>query len=168
MPTYWRNNKNFVNLLRVIKANGKNVFIAKDMVEICRKINGVSTCNKDCSMCIRHPFSFLYKFNMLGYASIIHSPNAIVSQTFINSNEISFWDEQNELEISNEILYFLHPSLTKAIEENIAMKSRKIKHFNQFIIGEGLPVKTEILANTIKMLELGDDSELFGSRKVNY
>ena len=102
---------------------------------------------------------------MLVYICVSALPHDMVTQTFICGNEISFWEEKHDLEIRDDILYFLHPSLTKAIEEKLPLKGRKIKHFNGFILGEGLQIRSELVEQIIHDIKKGTDDLLFGPKK---
>lgn len=166
MPRYWRDRQHFLNFIQMID---RNLLFSEDIVEICRKINNITDkecCDgKDCNLkgCIRHPFSFLYKMGLLGIVQYNENNEGNEIQKFVNSNEITYFHEADELYTDPRSCYIIHPALTKAIE---ALKNTNIHHFKGFILGKSLPVSKsflEKLLNDKKNLSKTDFDEKYYS-----
>ncbi len=149
MPRYWRDRQHFLDFIQLLD---RNLLFSDDIIEICRLVNNKDkqfTCDgKDCivNCCAHHPFSFLYNLGLLGYVSLNESHEGDETQIFVNSNEITYFHEKDELYIDPQSCYLLHPALTKAIE---TLKKKNIHHFKGFIIGKSLPVPKKKLKKLI-------------------
>lgn len=146
IPSYWADPENFEELLKQID---RNVLFADDLRLICRNVNSLSKCpNSGCRSCQHHPFSALYNLGMLGY--IVISANGIEHslQIFLSSEDVTYFHEQDDLQINENTLYLIHPALTKSIEK---LKSdKKIMHFSGFVIGKGIKVRQAFLQSIIR------------------
>lgn len=146
MPSYWADPGNFEALLKEID---RNLLFEDDIRSICAKMNKVTTCPESgCQNCNHHPFSALYKLGMLGYVVPSENRNDYATQEFLSSDRITYFHEEDNLQINGQTLYLIHPALTKSIEK---LKSgKKIKHFTGFIIGKGIEVKQSTLQQILK------------------
>jgi hypothetical protein len=147
LPNYWADNDNFEYLLSLID---RNLLFEDDVQNICRKINGWSTCPvSGCrgGECKRHPFSMLFNMGYLGY--IVENRNNTNSeiQQFLDASEISYFIEDDDLMTDDRVAYIIHPALTKTIEKKF---NKKFMHFSGFVLGKGLRVETEIMAAMIE------------------
>lgn len=146
LPNYWADNENFEKLLSMID---RNLLFEEDIKSICRKINGHKTCPiSGCrgGQCKRHPFSMLYNMGYLGYIRPNPNNTNSESQQFLDSSEISYFVEADDLITADRVAYIVHPALTKAIEKKF---NKTFMHFSGFILGKGLKVQTELMSNMI-------------------
>lgn len=145
MPRYWRDRQHFLSFIQKLD---RNLLFSDDLVEICREFNkevDMELCDgKHCNEnnCDRHPFSFLYKLGLLGIISYNKSNEGEIQQKFVNSNEITYFHEADELYTDPNTCYILHPALTKAIE---SFTKTNIHHFKGFILGKSLNVSKDSL-----------------------
>lgn len=147
LPNYWADNENFEKLLSLID---RNLLFVDDVKNICRKINGFSECPASgCrgGECKRHPFSMLYNMGYMGY--IVENPNNANNevQQFLDSSDISYFIEDDDLIADDRVAYIIHPALTKAIEKKF---NKGFMHFSGFILGKGLHVETTVIAEMIE------------------
>jgi len=154
IPAYWRETKNFEKLLRMIK---KNVLFTDDATEICSDFNDKKDCGeKHCSdsECKRHPITVLYKLGLLGTISINKGRSNHEEQVFLNASDVTYIleDKENCICGDENLVYLVHPALTKSIERTIK-NGTKIKHFKGFIIGKNRRVSKE------KLKELAEDKK---------
>lgn len=143
LPNHWANQMNFHNLIISFE---RNVLFYQDLVPICRKINDLKKCPKDCDLCKLHPFTMLYKLGLLGLLKYSKSHFDDVSQEFLSSREITYVRPTDVLHINRNTIYLLHPALTKSIEK---LKGRNIMHFNGFIIGKDIPVSSTLIKRVL-------------------
>ena len=148
LSNYWSNPKNFVNFIEKVD---RNLLLADDMAYICKNVNHCMDCDyKQCKEkgCTLHPFTMLYQLGLLGRASCNISNKADGIQHFLDSKDVTYLREDRLIFPGDDILFILHPALTKCIEINILKKS--IKHFRKFILGKGLSAPNVILKELLK------------------
>ena len=126
----------------------KNLMMGKEAKKICKKFNEIKNCSGNCKKCnaTHHPFSMLYKLGFLGQLKN-HNWKKELEQDFIDSRDVSYITGENLINLNSDIIYMLHPALTKSIEH----MNKKVKHFSGFIIGKGQKVLVD------KVLELQKD-----------
>lgn len=152
LRNYWANPDNFKNFIQKID---RNLLFMEDLASICKNINNNPNCNKNCreTNCEHHPFSMLYQIGLLGRASFNANIEKDGVQTFIPSKDITYYRDKAEIFPSDDVLFILHPALTKCIEHNI--RGSSIMHFKGFILGNGLKIPRslhrELLDNKKKM-----------------
>lgn len=150
MPRYWQDRQHFIDFIRKLD---RNLMFSEDITKICKSINKrnhVNTCDgKGCNQngCIHHPFSFLYKLGLLGIVRCNENNQGDAVQEFVDSNEITYFHETDELYTDCRSFYVLHPALTKAVE---SLKKSNIHHFKGFIIGKSLPVSRSYLKQLLE------------------
>ena len=152
MPNYWTINDNIENLLMKID---RNILFKDDVMRMCAEINGKQNCTyNDCLLkdCKYHPFSFLYKLGLVGKIVVNNNTTNDERQDFIEAEDVTYIKEKDCIYSDNNMIYLVHPALTKSIEKNIVHKN--IKHFNGFIIGKDIMVPQE------KLIELLRDKEI--------
>ena len=144
LPNFWGNPYNFKRLIMMMP---RNLLFAKDVRNICKNFNSLKRCPKNCENCEakHHPFSMLYKLGMLGKINAFHEWKDNIEMDFLHSKQITYITGNNIDSISDDIIYLLHPALTKSIER----LNKKVLHFNGFIIGKGLKVNKEKLNSLI-------------------
>ena len=110
---------------------------------MCRKYNELSRCCKNCDKCMakHHPFSMLYKLGMLGQICMSDSRENDIEQNFLDSKDITYITGKEFININDNIIYILHPALTKSIEHY----KHKIMHFQEYILGKGIKVSKSII-----------------------
>jgi len=148
LRNYWANPGNFKNFIEKID---RNLLFIDNLADICKKVNSNPDCDyNNCneSSCKLHPFSMLHQMGLLGRAAYNTSTKRVIEQNFVDSKDITYYRDGDNLFPNNDTLFILHPALTKCIEKNIRRTS--IKHFNGFILGKSLSVPTDIF---IKLLE---------------
>lgn len=159
MPRYWKDRRHFLNF---IKNLDRNLMFSDEIVEICRGLNSdvnIEFCDgKHCNQnkCSRHPFSFLYKLGLLGFIRCNENNEGDAIQEFVNSNEITYFHETDELYTDPRTCYVLHPALTKAIE---SLTKTNIHHFKGFIIGKSLPISKSYLKTMLEDKKILSKSE---------
>ena len=142
IPNYWSKQENIEKLFRMIT---KNLMFKEETMRICAAFNEREDCEiKRCSMdiCEKHPFSMLYKLGLVGTITQDESKSDQVAQFFHNSSDITYIKEKYCLHSDYQMIYLIHPALTKSIEKNIRSS---VKHFKGFIIGKDNLVKMELL-----------------------
>lgn len=141
LNNYWADPYNFSYLISQID---RNLLFIDDMAIICRKINNVIKCDQKCrnTICRHHPFSMLYRLGLLGIASFSENVIRNSEQQFLDSNEITYFRDSEEIYPDDHTLFIVHPALTKCIE--IKIRKGPIKHFKGFILGKGLTVPRDI------------------------
>ena len=145
MPSYWADSENFERLLKLID---RNLMFLDDLKPVCRQVNKVINCpSDDCSVCRHHPFSMLYNLGMLGYIVVSEDHSIFKTQMFLDSKDVTYFHDQDVLQINAHTMYLLHPAITKSIEK---IKNDKIKHFCGFLIGKGTQVKQSVLCEILK------------------
>ena len=146
LPNYWADNENFEVLLSLID---RNLLFEDEAKTICRKINGYKEC-PECGCkgdkCKRHPFSMLYNMGYLGYILSNHNNSAKEIQHFLDSNEVCYFVEKDDLNSNERVAYIIHPALTKTIEKKY---NKRFMHFSGFILGKGLTVDTDVVSQMI-------------------
>lgn len=146
MPSYWADPKNFECLLNNID---RNLLFYQDMQRICQKINQVYRCpDGRCAQCLHHPFSALKNLGMLGF--IVLSENGLSNsiQQFLGAQEVTYFHDEDDLQINPDTLYLIHPALTKSIEK--LKNGRKIMHFCGFLIGKDIQVQQTVLREILE------------------
>lgn len=140
LPNYWANVENFKKFILMFD---RNLLFGKEVRQICKKYNELSKCCKNCNMCEakNHPFSMLYKLGMLGQICLSDSRESDIEQNFLDSKDITYITGNELININEDIIYVLHPALTKSIEHY----KHKIMHFKGFILGKGLKVSKDII-----------------------
>ncbi len=164
LPNYWAQTENFKDL---ILRFDRNLLFSRQVVRICKQINGIKRCDGNCNRCSakHHPFSMLYKLGMLGQIHLIFNGNEDIEQKFLHSKEITYLSEEDILNVNNRTIYILHPALTKSIE---SLKNKQIRHFKGFLLGKGnfvSRVKLEQLIEDKSKLKVKefDDKYFFSS-----
>ena len=134
LPNFWAESDNFK---RFILMFDKNLLMGSEAKVICKKFNDLERCIGDCEKCKakHHPFSMLYKLGFLGQIKV-HAWNENTEQVFADSQDVTYITGDKLIYLSSEIVYVLHPALTKSIEK----LNKKVRHFSKFIIGKGLLV----------------------------
>ena len=69
-------------------------------------------------------------------------------QKFLDSEEVTYIRESDCLYSDKNMIYLIHPALTKSIEKKIVHKN--ILHFKGFIVGKNLMVSKDILQQLLK------------------
>ena len=89
----------------------------------------------------------LYNMGYMGY--IVENPNNANNevQKFLDSSDISYFIEDDDLIADDRVAYIIHPALTKAIEKKF---NKGFMHFSGFILGKGLHVETTVIAEMIE------------------
>lgn len=142
LPNYWCNTSNFEKFILQID---RNLLFMDDLIPICRNLNNITNeCNGKCesSHCKRHPFSVMYRLGLLGLIRINRNSDITEKQAFIHSREVTYIKEMDCLRPNSQVMYILHPALTKCIER---LKKKHIMHFNGFILGKDVRVDKSIL-----------------------
>lgn len=147
LPNFWAQTNNFKKLMNMLD---RNLLFVKDVRDICKKFNGVKSCNKrSCANCqaVHHPFSMLYKLGMLGVISINTSREGDVVQEFLHSKKVTYITGNDLINVNEDCIYILHPALTKSIDK---LQGKKIMHFNAFILGKEMKVPQAKLYDLVK------------------
>lgn len=148
LPNYWANPNNFEKLLQLFD---RNLLLKRDITKICKKINGITKCvaNNNCENCNvkYYPFSMLYELGMLGIIRLKNNYSEYIIQQFKHSKEVTYILGNNILKVGSDIIFVLHPALTKSIQ---VLKQKKIKHFKGFIIGKDNKVSCEYIEQLLK------------------
>lgn len=140
MPSYWADPENFEYLLNKID---RNLLFLENIWEICREINQVDNCPcSGCTACTHHPFSVLKNLGMLGYIVLSENQLPYSTQTFLSSKDVTYFHDEDCLQVNENTMYLIHPALTKSIEK---LRNRKIMHFSGFLIGKSIQVQQSIL-----------------------
>ena len=141
LNNYWGNPKNFSNFIRQID---RNLLFIDDMVAICQKINMIASCSRNCDsgICKHHPFTMLYKMGLLGRLSFNENVQKDSEQCFLDSNQITYFIEFEDIYPNEQAIFIVHPALTKCIEQSV--RRVPIKHFKGFILGKGLTAPRNI------------------------
>ena len=140
MPSFWADPENFEHLLNKID---RNLLFLEDMREICQEINCVDECpNCGCETCLHHPFSVLKNLGMLGYIVLSENSLPYSMENFLSARDVTYFHDEDCLQINENTMYLIHPALTKSIEK---LKNRKIMHFSGFLIGKNIQVNQRIL-----------------------
>lgn len=144
LPNYWANVENFKKFILMFE---KNLLFGKEVRVMCRKYNGLSNCCKNCDKCEakHHPFSMLYKLGMLGQIYMTDSRENDIEQNFLDSKDVTYITGKEFININDNIIYILHPALTKSIEHY----KHKIMHFQGFILGKKIKVSKKIIKELI-------------------
>jgi len=167
VPNHWTNMKNVIGFLCLIE---RNLLFRNDIINVCSKINKCTclnpkiTCEK--ADCKRHPFSFLYNIGLLGIIKNNENNEMKTQQIFKMPEEISYFVEKDDLFIDDATVFILHPALTKYLD----YRTRKIKHFSAFILGNGIEVEKKVVNKLIEDHNLLDkklfDNRYFGKNEV--
>ena len=140
LPKYWQNEKNFTTLLSMLN---KNLMLDNDTRQVCCEVNQVSCCPANgCKECKYHPFSMLYDLGCLGIISVSHSNMTEPIQEFKKSEHVGYYKDEDILNPNDHDVFVLHPAITKLVGKKW---NRNIYHFNQFILGNGLPGNKAVL-----------------------
>lgn len=141
MPSYWADPRNFEQLLNSID---RNLLFYDDMQLVCQKINKVYRCpDGGCKCCSHHPFSALKNLGMLGYIVFSENKLRVSTQHFLKAQDVTYFHDEDDLQINPDTLYLIHPALTKSIEK--LRNGRKIMHFCGFLIGKDIQVQQIVL-----------------------
>lgn len=146
LPNYWADNDNFEELLSLID---RNLLFKEDVIRVCKIINKRDDCPKGgCKTkeCKRHPFSMLYNMGYLGHITPNPNHSGAETQNFLNSNQISYFIEEDDLQTEKRTLYIMHPALSKSIQRKYC---KTFLHFSGFILGKGIKVDKELLLNIL-------------------
>ena len=146
MPGYWAETQNFENLLKLID---RNLLFFEDLRRICNIINEKDKCPEGgCRQCFHHPFSVLKNLGMLGYIVLSENGLDYSTQIFLSAQDITYFHDEDNLQINHNTLYLIHPALTKSIEK--LQNEHKIMHFCRFLIGKDIQVQQSILREIFK------------------
>lgn len=141
MPSYWADPENFERLLNKID---RNLLFLEDMRKICREINQIDKCSScGCAACSHHPFSALKNLGMLGYIVLSENQLPYSTQNFLSAKDVTYFHDEDCLQINENTMYLIHPALTKSIEK--LRNDKKIMHFSGFLIGKDIQVQQSIL-----------------------
>jgi hypothetical protein len=89
----------------------------------------------------------LYRLGLLGLLTINDSNVSEEEQKFLHSKNVTYFHEEDVLNLDNKTCYIIHPALTKGIE---LIKKGNIMHFRGFILGKGLKVPKSVMRDIIK------------------
>lgn len=146
LPHYWADYANFESFILKID---RNLLFKEDLLQICLKINNMENCNGECDdyKCAKNPFSILYNLGFLGFIRVNESYGTTDKQVFIHSKDVTYIIDKNSLRFNDNVMYILHPALTKSIEK---INKQHIKHFNGFILGKDIEVKKDKLIEILQ------------------
>lgn len=145
MPSFWADPENFERLLNKID---RNLLFLENMREICQEINCIDKCpNCGCETCPHHPFSVLKNLGMLGYIVLSENGLPYSMENFLSARDVTYFHDEDCLQINENTMYLIHPALTKSIEK---LKNGKIMHFSGFLIGKNIQVNQSILRTIFK------------------
>ena len=141
LNSYWANPQNFEAFILEID---RNLLFIDDIALICRKINDNIECDCKCNgkKCILHPFTMLYQIGLLGFASYYSYYENDCEQQFLDSHNITYYSNEEQINLNDNTIYIIHPALAKCIENN--MRKAPIHHFKGFILGKGLTIPRRI------------------------